>query len=149
LEDYTFFSFVIDTYEERIPQREKTKTTEEVPTSSVHVARGRPRNGRSTYLAEHSRHLTHRRVIRPAGHSTLPDIVGPFFPNRERDDPSAENLYFASMLSLLCPWRNLKDIKGQHEDFQSAYDAFLVMASPNDLDVISGIQYYHDCKNAA
>lgn len=53
------------------------------------------------------------------------------------------------MLALLLPWRDLQDIKGQYKTFQVAFEEFIETASQHDLDIISGIQYYYDCKNAA
>ena len=52
------------------------------------------------------------------GHNTQPDVVGPFFLYVNED---RQELYFTSMLALLCPWRNLNDIKSPDETFISSY----------------------------
>lgn len=132
---------------EVIPCNEKHSGNEIKEQPSPYLQRGRRPNPRSCYLADHSKHHTHRCVIRSIGHNTLPNIVGPFFPDSK--DNSKVNLYFASMLALLCPWRCLQDIKAQDETFKSAFESFITTASQTDLDVISGIQYHYDCKNAA
>ncbi|KAF8123278.1 hypothetical protein EV363DRAFT_1080996, partial [Boletus edulis] len=149
LDDYSFFSFIIDTYEENIPRKERVvhDPEEEEPEQSKHVKRGRVPNKRSTYLLDHPKHQTHRRVVRPPGHSTLPNIVGPFFPNAK--DESTEELYCASMLALLSPWRSLEGIKRQQDSFRTVYNEYMKSATPADHDVICGIQYYYDCRNAA
>ena len=140
LETYSFLDFVVNTYEEKIPQENESS-------SSSLTMRGRPRNERSYYLESHPKHHTWRRVIRCAGHNVFPDIVGPFFPRP--DDPSTENLYFASVLALLQPWRHLEEIKKEDESFHTVYEAFVTKASQSDLRVIAGIKYYYECKSAA
>ncbi|KAG2743252.1 hypothetical protein P692DRAFT_20821637 [Suillus brevipes Sb2] len=92
LESNSFFEFNINTYEEAIPASEKQNNGRSIAITS---SRGRPRNDRSHYKECH----THRRVIRSKGHSTLPNIVGPFFPRP--NDPTCRTLYCASMLALL------------------------------------------------
>lgn len=140
LETYSFLDFVVNTYEEKIPRNEEI-----CDSSSSH--RGRPRNIQSYYLHDHPKCTSYRRVVRSGRHNTLPDIVGPFFPRPNH--PSNENLYFASILALLLPWRHLEHIKDHHETFLSAFNAFLETASQSNLDVIAGIHYYYECKEAA
>ena len=139
LESYSLLEFIMNTYEEKVPQTDESL-------SSNLSTRGRPRNERSYYLESHPKHSTWRRVIRTAGHNILPDIVGPFFPRH--DDPSTEDLYFASVLALLQPWRHLEEIK-EVDSFRAAYEAFVAEASQSDLRVIAGIKYYYECKSAA
>ncbi|KIK80329.1 hypothetical protein PAXRUDRAFT_36220 [Paxillus rubicundulus Ve08.2h10] len=81
------------------------------------------------------------------GHNTLSDVVRPFFPRP--NNASTENLYFASMLALLRPWSHLQDIKNGHGDFCSSFDAFRATASQVAVNIMAGIQYYYECKNAA
>ncbi|KAF8137245.1 hypothetical protein EV363DRAFT_1138283, partial [Boletus edulis] len=149
MEDRSIFSFVVDTYEEKIPRNDKVVSNVNEGTSQQpsRIQRGRVPNKRSHYLSAHPKHETHRRVIRPPGHSTLPNIVGPFFPNAKEE--STEDLYRASILALLHPWRSLEDIKSQRDTFLTAFNNFMEKASPADLDVICGIQYYYDCRNVA
>ncbi|KAF8120371.1 hypothetical protein EV363DRAFT_1084217, partial [Boletus edulis] len=149
LEDHSIFSFLIDTYEENIPRNEKIVHNIEEGSSQQPARKkaGRVANTRSSYLPDHPKHLTHRRVVRTPGHSALPNIIGPFFPNAK--DESTEDLYCASMLTLLRPWRKLEDIKGHQDSFRNAFNQFMKKATPTDRDIICGIQYYYDCRNAA
>lgn len=84
-------------------------------------------------------------VVCSAGHNTLPDIIGPFFL-----DPKNENtkhLYFALMLALLRPWQDLWHLKSQHKSFGEVFDIFISSTTQEEKDIISGIQYYYDCRN--
>jgi hypothetical protein len=144
LESHSFFEFIINTYEEAIPASEKQNNGQ---SSAIRSSRGRPRSDRSHYKEGHSKCHTHRRVIRSKGHSTLPNIVGPFFPCP--NDPSCRTLYCASMLALLFPWRDLLDIKSGFTSFETAFESFSEAASQTDRDILAGIQYYYDCKAAA
>lgn len=140
----SFFNFLVDTYEEAITSKDK-QLLQQHETQQQNI-RGRPRNQRSHYFPSHPKSQSHRRVIRSTGHNTMPDIIGPFFPNAKGD---RQELYFASMLALLRPWRELNDIKSSDQTFQTAYFTFRVTASEADLNIISGIQYHYDCKNAS
>jgi len=60
LNSYSYFRFVIDTYEEVIPPSEREKQEHEFSASSSIPKRGRPRNERSHYLNDHSKYRTHR-----------------------------------------------------------------------------------------
>ena len=53
------------------------------------------------------------------------------------------------MLSLLRPWHHLQDVKHQSEAFNEAYESFISTATQVELDILSGIQYHYDCRNAA
>ncbi|EMD38892.1 hypothetical protein CERSUDRAFT_92932 [Gelatoporia subvermispora B] len=54
------------------------------------------------------------------------------------------------MLLLLKPWRNLStDLKLPDESWQDALDKFLAGAPKKIHDIIQGIQYFHECRNAA
>ncbi|KAI1782352.1 hypothetical protein LXA43DRAFT_906046, partial [Ganoderma leucocontextum] len=72
--------------------------------------RGRPRNVRSRYLEGHPNADTKHRIVRSAGHNTLTNIIGSWFPRR--DDEGTYDTYCAAMLMLLKPWRDLSsDLK--------------------------------------
>ena len=149
LEQYSFLSFVVDMYEEAIPQKARVsdETDRQTSESFEQAHRGCIPNECSSYLSDHPKHLTHRQVVRCAGHNTHPNIVGPFFPNP--NDESKRSLYCTSMLALLHSWHNLQDIKDGSETFEEAYDIFHSSAVQDIQDVLSGIQYHYDCKIAA
>jgi len=134
-EEMCMLDFVVNTYEEGIPQHKHE-----------HTHKGCPRNKRSGYILTHPKRDTHHHVHRTAGHHTLPDIVGPFFPN-----PKGEkvNLYFMCVLALLRPWCTVDNIKRAEVTFERVYRVFYNGASKIARTVISGIQYHYECKNAA
>jgi len=147
LEDISILDFVQNTYEVLMSKKDLqrrhttegkgfTHTTEGQGSMQGAAHRGRPRNQCSFYLAQHPKHSTHCQIIRSAGHNTLPDIVGPFFPNEKAGDPEH---YYASVLALLRPWHDIKEIKHGYNTFQMAYDYFLESATESNRNVISGI----------
>ncbi|KAG1758309.1 hypothetical protein EDD22DRAFT_735186, partial [Suillus occidentalis] len=99
------------------------------------------------YLSDHPKHSTHWRVTRSAGHNTLPNIVGPWFPRS--DDEDIHDYYCASMLSLLKPWRQLAQLKTEQQTWEEAFLAFIATASVWERDIVAGAQYYYECKTAA
>ena len=87
-------------------------------------------------------------VIRGPGHNNLPNFIGQYFP--PRDDPDQYPFYCASMLMLLRPWRNIEmDLKKATQSWEAAFEEFLETAPANTKDILSGIQYYHQCRSSA
>ena len=104
-------------------------------------------NEKGRYLDEHSRSTTHIRVCRSDGHNVLPNIVGPWLPRRNGDE-STRPFYFASMLAFLKPWRNLKDLNGHADCWETAFETYMARTSQRDKDVVAGCQYYYDTRSA-
>jgi len=105
-------------------------------------------HARFPYLPEHPAHDTHVRIIRTQGHNTLPNFIGTKFP--KSDDANEHNLYCASMLMLLKPWRDLEtDLKASTETWTDAFSRFKGQASQMTLNVLAGIQYYHESERDA
>ncbi|KAH7926340.1 hypothetical protein BV22DRAFT_992346, partial [Leucogyrophana mollusca] len=77
----------------------------------------------------------------------LPNIVGPFFPSGT--DTQHRDLYCASMLSLLTPWRDLEDLLIGFNNWEEAFNSFLANTSQWQRDVLAGVQYYYECRSAA
>ncbi|KIO06695.1 hypothetical protein M404DRAFT_44380, partial [Pisolithus tinctorius Marx 270] len=87
-------------------------------------------------------------IMRSPHHNTLPNFIGQYFPSC--DDEDQQSFYYASMLMLLKPWRNLQiDLKDPSETWEEAFNAFCSTASPRDHCIISNIQYFHKCEAAA
>ncbi|KIN95737.1 hypothetical protein M404DRAFT_49684, partial [Pisolithus tinctorius Marx 270] len=87
-------------------------------------------------------------IMRSLHHNTLPNFIGQYFPSR--DDEDQQSFYYASVLMLLKPWRNLQiDLKDPSETWEEAFNAFCSTASPRDHCIISNIQYFHRCEAAA
>jgi hypothetical protein len=87
------------------------------------------------------------RVSRTAFHNTLPNVIGPWFPRRE--DGRRQSLYFASMLALLRPWRQLSLIKTVDNTWEAEFKAFVASTCQRNRDVIAGAQYYYDSRTLA
>ncbi|KAG9015872.1 hypothetical protein FRB93_012437 [Tulasnella sp. JGI-2019a] len=164
LENTNFLSFFVDTYEidvtktERLMEKQmhapddvEDEDFEEEdradPTISSRPKRGRKRNQRSRYLASHPRQQTRQRIVRTLGHNYLPSFVGPYFP--WSDDPDRREFYISRILALLKPWRRLSDLMQPHLSWEDAFAAFLASAPKHHLDIISNIQYYYQCSDAA
>ena len=145
LEDTNFFSFMLDTYETfNIYKKENSVDNEE----RVAPTRGRPPHERIPYL-EGARKGKSMRVRRAKGHETLPRFVGRWFPRN--NDGKTQELYFASMLLLLSPWRSLQDLKDPMETFAESFERFTSTITHNSKipQILENIQYYHDCYDAA
>lgn len=140
LADMSFFIFFIETYEE---SNTRTKAGND---DIEEVHRGRPRSERVPYIVGSGREKLCR-VIRQAGHETLPQIIGRWVPSK--DDKDQSELYAASILLLLKPWQTLHQLKTETENFGSSLSRFLQSASPFTQDILANFQYYHDCATAA
>jgi len=53
------------------------------------------------------------------------------------------------MLALLSPWREIADLKHSNQTFKQAFDKFTSTADRSIMDVITNIQYPHECSNSA
>lgn len=135
LEDHNYLDFFINTYEGS-PAKESTGDKSRKP--------GRPPNVRVPYQDSSVSKKTCR-IIRSDGHETLPRIVGQWFPRN--DDPSTDELYCASMMALLAPWRSLDNLKADDETFRTSFDRFLKTTSPRILRFLSNIQYFYECSD--
>ena len=147
LQDYNILDFFVNTYEVAL-KKEDTPLKTQLHSSGVHHKRGRPCHERVPYLFGHIKSQTRQRVIRGPGHNNLPNFIGRYFP--PRDDPDQYPFYCASMLMLLRPWRNIEmDLKKATQTWEAAFEEFLETAPANTKDILSGIQYYHQCRSSA
>ncbi|KAJ7080494.1 hypothetical protein C8R43DRAFT_965727 [Mycena crocata] len=106
---------------------------------------GRPRSTRVPYLEDSKRKGC--RIIRGPGHETLPRFVGSWFP---RDTPSTHEYYCANILALLCPWRNISDLKDDDEEtFHSVYERFMAHAEDDTRRTVANVDYFHQCSDAS
>lgn len=140
LNNYNLLSFVKDTYEGPVDAKDFA------PAPVVRRV-GRPRNVRSLYKPEHTHSEKLCRVVRPKDHKNLLSIPGSYLPRDDR--PETYPFYCASMLALLKPWRRVSDLKSEFSDWPSAFESFKRTASVEVLRVLSNIQYYHECSDAA
>jgi PIF1-like helicase len=146
--NFNVLRFFVDSYEESSNQRHRDNIDRGGDSEMEHRRPGRPRHQRSQYTPGHPKSRTHQRVIRPAGHRNLPNFIGRSFPRQ--DDSNIEDFYYACILTLLNPWRNLStDLKEREESWRSAYERFLSSAPSGVKDIISGLQYFHECEHSA
>ena len=133
LELWSYFDYVLETYDGKMLSETANRKGR---TCSVHVP----------YREGSNRH-GHCRIIRAAGHETMPYIPGQWFPARDRENGSS--LFEASMLALLKPWRSLSDIKTGDETFLQAFDSFIEQASERVRRLICNIEFFHNCSTSA
>ncbi len=146
LEDYSVYSFVMDTYDTAI----RPGDGEEGVQDQSDAARrpGRPRHLRARYRDGHPCVKTKQRMVRASVHRTLVNVIGRWFPRN--DDPETRNTYCASMLLLLKPWCNVAtDLKAPEGSWEDAFAVFVAQASEAEKYVMSGAQYFHECALAA
>lgn len=165
LEAFPLIFFISETYDAYIPSKERTggndaQDDEEMPDAGMpedgeedaerhdEVAkRGRKRNERSRYLNGHSKCESHYRIVRTPGHNTIPSTRGGFYPTHT--DPDSIDLFRASMLTLLKPWRHIEDLKQDGQSWEEAYNSFLANAPKRIHHIIAGIKYHYDSRSAA
>ena len=135
-----FLTFIVETYERRIMAEEINLQNED----QDEIERSNKRA--SNYLSGHPKCGTHSRTLRSENHNFLPNIVGPWLPRRDGEEAD-KCFYYASMLSLLKPWRNLHRLKGENESWEDAFTSFLKGATQRDKDIVSGCQYYYESKH--
>jgi hypothetical protein len=140
-----FFDFIVGTYEK---YKEKRDNVDEIHEDGNIENRGRKRNIHGCYLASHPKHNTHIRIQRSEHHNNLPNLVGPWFPKRD-DIHNDNDFYYASLLALLKPWRDLKSLKSVGQTWEQEFERFLQQMSHSEKNVIAGLQYYYQSKNVA
>ncbi|KDN39958.1 hypothetical protein RSAG8_08407, partial [Rhizoctonia solani AG-8 WAC10335] len=149
-ESHFFLDYLVNTYEERIKKRptpEPNIVDPDTQTGPSTSNRGRIPNIRGIYQAEHPRADTHQRVLRSPGHRTLPNVIGPWFVNR--NDPDTHPLYCASVLAALKPWHDLADLKTGYESWDEALKSFLLVANRRQGSIRANMQYYYQCQESA
>ncbi|EMD37981.1 hypothetical protein CERSUDRAFT_72611 [Gelatoporia subvermispora B] len=148
LEDLNVFWYFVDTYEEDLRKNQIEGPSDSSELTDQHRRPGRHRNERIAYHPDHPCSKTKQRVMRSPGHNNLPNFIGSYFPRN--DDPGIADFYCASMLVLLKPWRDLsRDLKAKNESWMDALGRFIECAPKKTRDIMSGIQYFHECRSAA
>ena len=133
LEHWSYLDYFLGTYDGKI-LKEKVST------------RGQPANTRVPYRGNGTR-PGRCRVLRSTGHETMPYFPGAWFPKRNDNDENG--LFHASMLALLKPWRSVRDLKRDNQNFRDAFNTFQLHASPASLSIIENVQFYHECADSA
>jgi hypothetical protein len=151
-DDMDFIHFIKDTYEQRVSSMHSHSSTHEDDEDDDNSRRpasgGRPTiQTKDGYRQGHPSQGKVIRVLRQRGHKMLLDIVGGYFPRD--DNPETYTHYCACMLAALKPWRNLHELKPEGQSWQEAYDQFRSEARPETIRILSNMQYYYECRDAA
>jgi hypothetical protein len=77
----------------------------------------------------------------------MPDFLGQWLPHC--DDPHIHNFYIASVLMLLKPWREARDIHQENLSWEESFTAFISKASPAMEHLLDNFQFYYACENVA
>lgn len=144
LENFSFLQFVQDTWEDDCSPT-AFNTNPKTVGGTGHA--GRPPHTRSQYLPAHPKFKKRVRVIRAAGHNTLPNILGPFIERGDRSE--TYDLHCASILALLKPWRAVSDLLLPGCTWPSALASFKSSATRRELQIISGVDFHYQSKEAA
>lgn len=143
LESDSLLKVLLDTYDAPYEPPKQGTTIEGGVTIPVHQ---RPRHDRIPYLETYGK-PNRCRIRRGPKSETMPRIKGRWFPRN--DDLQCDELYCASMLLLLTPWRTMKDLKRSDESFRTTFNRFFESASDWERTVLANIQHYYDCADAA
>lgn len=139
LSSMSMLSFILNTYEGKaICETQVGEKRRHDGTKPV----GRPPSERHDYL-EPAKKGKMCRIVRAQGHETTPRVCGTWF--ARKDVAGEADLHRATMLALLVPWRNLQDIKGEHESFEKRYERMLEVLDEKGRRFIENAQYYHEC----
>lgn len=143
LSSMSMLDFILNTYEGK---KICEPSTGDKRKSDGSKAVGRPPNERHEYL-EPAKKGKMCRIVRSKDHETTPRICGSWF--ARRDSASESDLHKATMLALLVPWRNIRDIVGEQESFESRYGKMLENIDEKGMRFIENAQYYHECLDGA
>ncbi|RDB17999.1 ATP-dependent DNA helicase RRM3 [Hypsizygus marmoreus] len=135
--DSNYLDFFLNTYEGRLDSHSDT---------SGETTTQRTISERVPYQLEAEKG-TRCRIIRGAGHETLPNFIGQWFPRS--DEPSLREFYCASMLFLLKPWNSLGDLKSGHPSFEAAFNQFMGQAPTRIHRIVDNIQFYYESSDSA
>ena len=135
LENLSYLVYFLETYD-GTPAKEQEHHHGRNPNTRVPYREGSPSN----------RH-GHCRVIRSAGHETMPYFPGQWFAKRDEED--CNGLFEASMLALLKPWRTVAELKHVNQTFREAYEDFVATVPTETRRIIKNIQFFHECSESA
>ena len=131
LSSFNVINFLVNTYEADIAktscQQEKDNdlaTDDQTNLMQGSKRRwGRPLNERIHYLKSHPKYKSKYHIMWDRKHNTLPNFIGRYFPSRDDDDQ--RSFYYASMLTLLKPWRDLRtNLKYPSQTWEEAFNVF-------------------------
>lgn len=140
LELYNVYDFVWDTYEGKMDSatgENEDEANEPTPQQGHQL--------RSAYLDPHPNRFTKCRIVRSPEHNSIPMFVGRFLPRRSEQD-----LYYASVLVLLKPWRNLHELApAPGQTWRAQYEEFLHGANAFTRRLVDNLDHRYECEDAA
>lgn len=146
LTEFNMLHFFMDTYDGRKTANNLNK--EEDGSDDHHTGPGRPRHERVPYLSMHPRCQTHVRIVRPVGHTNLPNFIGQWFPRN--NVPERYPFYCACMLMLFKPWKNVAvDLRRREQSWTEAFEEFHETMEVTQRSQLSNIQYFYQCELSA
>lgn len=146
--DMNFFDFIVETYEQHIDPMEDEQEKELDNESSKERQHGHKQNTHCDYLSSHPKYESHLRIQHTDHHKNIPNIIGLWFPKRD-DVHEDNNFYYASILALLKPWRDMRTLKDVGQTWEEGFNDFLQEASQQIREVVAGMQYYYKSKKMA
>ncbi|KAF8804167.1 hypothetical protein BYT27DRAFT_7214241 [Phlegmacium glaucopus] len=147
LDGMDFLSFMLETYDGKAEHFDNLQPNRQLATTDTpQRPRGRPPNRRVPYQQGFNK-SGRCRIFRTEGHETLPQFAGSWMPRSDR--PQDREIYCASILALLKPWKDLSDLKADTESFESSFIFFSENIDKRKRDIIENIQYYYDCYDGA
>ncbi|KAI0076308.1 hypothetical protein K474DRAFT_1557027, partial [Panus rudis PR-1116 ss-1] len=64
------------------------------------------------------------------------------------DDNQRRELYCASVLMLLKPWRTFQELRPSNMSWEDSFQAFLRVAPRRTHQIIQNLQHYYRCSDA-
>ena len=148
LTSMNFLEFMLETYEDSKDNIEVESVIGPPNADNTPKPRGpgRPLSTRIPYQIEAGKGKRCR-IKRLQEHETLPRIIGKWF--SRSDNVHERELFMASMLLLLKPWRDIQNLKGAAETFENAYSKLLSQSDDKVKRVVANVQYYFECSDGA
>ena len=100
-----------------------------------------------SYQKDHPQRKTMVRVIRASNHNWLLKLMGRRIPRN--DIPQEVELYCATVLMLVKPWRQLSHLREDHATWKEAFDTFMMTAHPGIKRMLENIQDQYRSADAA
>jgi hypothetical protein len=103
---------------------------------------GRPASRRVPYLAQSKRKGC--RIFRGAKYEAVLQFIGTWFPCSNSGDS-----YFASILMLLKPWRQLDDLTTGFSTFELAFQDMMTKGGHKYRRIVQNIAFFHECSDSS
>jgi len=149
LESLSLYEFIRDTYDAQITAADKDRFSLDVEPEphADQQRRGRPLAARYQYTEGHPRRKTRMRRVRDGAHNTLPNIVGGYF--ARESNPAELEMFQASMMALLKPWRVQHDLRSNGATWAQEFDNWESVAGATSRQVLDNVRFCQQSQDAA